>query len=179
MGIEHQERSGLDMCRDITVITICFNSGETIRRTFNSVLRQTSLPKEYVVVDGGSTDATVSIIQAYEKLFTDSGVDFKWVSEKDNGLYDAMNKGVRMASGVWAHFLNSDDYYVNEYVLETVKPYLLRTEAAVVYGRTICIHDRIHSVMPDIKEDKLRLNMLLGCPVQQPASFYRVSLFVE
>lgn len=179
MGIEHQERSGLDMCRDITVITICFNSGETIRRTFNSVLRQTSLPKEYVVVDGGSTDATVSIIQAYEKLFTDSGVDFKWVSEKDNGLYDAMNKGVRMASGMWAHFLNSDDYYVNEYVLETVKPYLLRTEAAVVYGRTICIHDRIHSVMPDIKEDKLRLNMLLGCPVQQPASFYRVSLFVE
>lgn len=70
-------------------------------------------------------------------FLSDSGVDFKWVSEKDNGLYDAMNKGVRMASGVWAHFLNSDDYYVNEYVLETVKPYLLRTEAAVVYGRTI------------------------------------------
>lgn len=164
---------------NISIITVSFNSAETIRRTIESILKQTYLPKQYIVVDGGSSDATIDIIKSYELAFSDLGIDYQWVSERDKGLYDAMNKGAMMASGDWIHFLNSDDYYVNEYVLETVSHYLIGTNASIVYGRTICIHDWKHSVMPDIKESKLKLNMLIGCPIQQPASFYHTSIFAD
>ena len=167
------------MDKMITVITICFNSKNTIKRTFDSVLSQKYLPKEYIVVDGGSEDGTVSIIEKYKEQFERKGVNFIWISEKDKGLYDAMNKGSKMASGRWLHFLNSDDYYINDFVLENVSHYLVKTDAFIVYGRTICIQGYEQYVMPDIKEDKLRLNMLIGCPVQQPSTFYRSNLFKD
>lgn len=91
-----------------TIITVCYNSETTIRRTFESVLHQTYENIEYIVVDGQSTDNTVSIIKEYEPLFEGR---MKWVSEPDQGIYDAMNKGIRMATGELIGIINSDDYY--------------------------------------------------------------------
>lgn len=144
---------------------------------FDSVLEQTILPNEYIIVDGFSTDLTVDIIKFYESVFVKRGVQFTWVSEKDRGLYDAMNKGVKMASSNWVQFLNSDDYYVNKYALESVVYYLRETKADVVYGRIIKGDIYHQATMPDIKEEKLKLNMLISCPIQQPATFYKRSLF--
>ncbi len=90
----------------ITVITVCFNSAETIEKAIQSVISQDYPDKEYIIVDGGSTDGTIDIIIKYEDFIT------KWVSERDKGIFDAMNKGIGMAEGDVIAFLNSDDWYV-------------------------------------------------------------------
>ncbi|MCF0199100.1 MAG: glycosyltransferase [Bacteroidaceae bacterium] len=92
----------------ISVITIAYNSAATLRDTVESVLRQEYKDLEYVVVDGGSTDGTVDIIREYEPQF---GGRMRWVSEPDRGLYDAMNKGIRMATGDVVGIVNSDDFF--------------------------------------------------------------------
>ena len=88
-----------------SVITISFNSGKTIRRTIESVANQTYDRIEFIVVDGGSMDDTLSIIGEYADVVS------RIISEPDQGIYDAMNKGIRAANGEWIHLLNSDDYY--------------------------------------------------------------------
>lgn len=93
----------------ISIVTVCYNSEHTLRDTFESVLRQTYHNYEYIIVDGMSRDNTLNIIKEYKSKFKAVGVTFKYVSEKDNGLYDAMNKGIRMASGDLIGIINSDD----------------------------------------------------------------------
>ena len=80
----------------VSIITVCYNSAATIRRTIESVLWQTYQDIEYVIVDGASKDETLQIIKEYQKLF---GERMKLVSEPDKGIYDAMNKGIRLAGG--------------------------------------------------------------------------------
>lgn len=89
----------------ISIITVSYNAENTIERTIRSVLKQNYKGElEYIIIDGGSTDKTKEIIRKYEE-------DLKWISEKDEGIYDAMNKGIRMATGEWIGILNSDDWY--------------------------------------------------------------------
>lgn len=90
----------------ITIITVCFNSGKTIEDTIKSVLKQTYENYEYLIIDGGSSDNTLDIIKSYEKKFIGK---LKYISEKDKGIYDAFNKGIKMASGDIIGFINSDD----------------------------------------------------------------------
>jgi len=101
----------------VSIITVCYNSASTIHNTFESVLNQSYQDIDYIVVDGHSTDGTLTIIKNYEKKFTGR---MRWISEVDNGLYDAMNKGIQMASGDIIGILNSDDYYASNAVLESV-----------------------------------------------------------
>jgi glycosyltransferase involved in cell wall biosynthesis len=97
----------------ISIITVCYNSIETIPDTLNSIEQQDYENIEYVVVDGGSTDGTVEYIER-------SGIVNRFVSEADNGIYDAMNKGIAIASGEIIGFLNADDFYANNHVLGLV-----------------------------------------------------------
>ena len=90
-----------------SIITICYNSEKTIERTIKSVLAQTNKDYEYILVDGASKDGTLDIIQKYEPLFDGK---MKWKSEPDKGIYDAMNKGIRMAIGDIIGIVNSDDW---------------------------------------------------------------------
>jgi glycosyltransferase involved in cell wall biosynthesis len=80
----------------ITLITVCYNSVVTIRETIGSVLKQTYLDIEYIIVDGNSEDGTLDITKEYEPLFKGK---MHWFSEPDTGIYDAMNKGIKMANG--------------------------------------------------------------------------------
>lgn len=95
----------------VSIITVCYNSAQTICRTIESVLNQTYPSIEYTIVDGLSTDNTVEIARSYEEAFHQKGYSFRIVSEKDNGIYDAMNKGIRMATGELVGMINSDDWY--------------------------------------------------------------------
>lgn len=93
----------------VSIITASFNSEKTIAATFDSIVAQNHRPLQYIVVDGASTDNTVNIIKQYSKVFEENQIDFTWISEPDSGIYNAWNKGVRMASGSWLTFLGSDD----------------------------------------------------------------------
>jgi glycosyltransferase involved in cell wall biosynthesis len=101
----------------ISLITVCYNSENYLRSTIESVLNQTYADIEYIVVDGNSNDGTVKIIQEYEPKFNGR---LRWLSEPDNGMYDAMNKGIKMAIGEVVGILNSDDFYNYSTCIETV-----------------------------------------------------------
>ncbi len=98
----------------ITIITVVYNCVDTIEQTIRSVLGQTYQEIEYIIIDGGSSDGTLSVIKKYENQIS------KWVSESDNGIYHAMNKGVLRSSGDYIQFLNADDFFVDKYVIEKV-----------------------------------------------------------
>ena len=89
----------------VSIITVCLNSEKTLEQAIQSVISQTYKNIEYIIVDGASTDGTLDIISKYENKIT------KWVSEKDQGLYYAMNKGIDMATGDIVGIINSDDWY--------------------------------------------------------------------
>ncbi len=95
----------------VSIITVCYNSEKTIRKAIESVLGQTYANIEYIIVDGLSNDNTVAIAKEYESAFLEKGYSYRIVSEKDNGIYDAMNKGIGMASGELIGMINSDDWY--------------------------------------------------------------------
>lgn len=112
----------------ITVVTICHNSERSIAHTIRSVLSQTHTNIEYIIVDGNSTDKTTEIIRSFGP-----GIS-KWVSEPDKGLYDAMNKGIGMASGEVIGFLHSDDFFTHEKVLEKLSEVFENDKPDAVYG---------------------------------------------
>jgi len=97
-----------------TIITSTFNSEKTIARTIDSILSQGFSNFEYIVIDGNSKDTTIEILKSYESQFKEKSIPFTWVSENDNGIYDAWNKGLKLAKGNWISFLGSDDYYLND-----------------------------------------------------------------
>lgn len=115
----------------ISLITVTYNSAETLRDTILSVLSQSYSDIEYIIVDGLSMDGTVAIIKEYDPIFKGR---LKWVSERDAGLYDAMNKGIRMATGDVVGIINSDDFYHRTDVISRVVDAFHVTEAQVVFG---------------------------------------------
>ena len=94
----------------ISIITVCFNSAKTIRQTIESMLNQTYTNIEYILVDGKSTDNTVAIIEEYAPQFAAKGIVYRWISEPDGGIYDAINKGIKFATGEWINIQGSDDW---------------------------------------------------------------------
>lgn len=101
----------------VSIITVSYNSANTIRTSIESILNQTYQDIEYWIIDGGSKDDTVKIIQEYEPKFNGR---LKWISERDNGIYDAMNKGVMRCTGDIIGLLNSDDFFTTNDVIETM-----------------------------------------------------------
>jgi len=112
----------------ITVITVVLNAAKDLEETINSVVNQTYLNKEYIVIDGGSVDGTIDVIKKYNDKIT------YWISEKDNGIYHAMNKGILLAKGEYIHFLNAGDTYYDKTTLSQIANYLV---SDIVYGRTV------------------------------------------
>ncbi len=115
----------------ISIVTVTYNSAATLRDTFDSVLSQTYHDIEYILVDGASKDDTLSIVKEYEPKF---GGRMKWISEPDKGLYDAMNKGIRMATGDVVGIINSDDFYHRTDVIKKVAEAFQNNDVEAVYG---------------------------------------------
>ena len=117
----------------VSIITVSFNSAKTIADTIESVLSQDFPEIEYIIVDGNSSDDTVKIIRQYENRIS------KWISEKDQGMYDAMNKGIAMATGDVIGILNSDDVYMNSHVISEMMKLLQEKNAQVVFADLILV----------------------------------------
>ena len=124
----------------ISIITATYNIAKTINDTIKSVLCQTNKDFEYIIVDGGSTDETIDILKSYESEFFGR---LKWVSEKDKGIYDAMNKGIKMASGDIIGILNSDDYYTSDDILQTIADAFKCQNVDAIYGDIHFIKDGV------------------------------------
>ena len=99
---------------NISIITVVWNNKDIIKDAIDSVLNQTYEDIEYIIIDGASNDGTVEVVQSYGEKIT------KFVSEPDKGLYDAMNKGIKLATGDVVGILNSDDFYIDEFVIEKI-----------------------------------------------------------
>lgn len=125
----------------ISIITVCYNSAATIRDTLESVRAQTGQSVQHIVIDGASTDGTPDIVREYQH------VD-RLVCEPDRGLYDAMNKGIRLATGDVIGILNSDDYYPHHGVLAAVGKTLDIHQTPALYGDLKYVHPlRPHRVL--------------------------------
>ncbi|MFH1233608.1 MAG: glycosyltransferase family 2 protein [Patescibacteria group bacterium] len=117
----------------ISIITPCFNSARTIRQTIESIINQTYKDLEYIIIDNCSTDETLDIINEYQVKF-----HFTFLSEPDKGLYDAMNKGLRLATGEIVGILNSDDlFYSNKTLTKVAQTFDANTKIDAVYGDLI------------------------------------------
>lgn len=112
----------------VSVITVTFNAQRYIEQTIQSVLAQTYPDTEYIIIDGGSTDGTTDIIHRY------AGHLSYWVSEKDNGIYDAMNKGIRHAKGQLIGMVNAGDFYEPDTVQRVVDAYMQHPDCGVFHG---------------------------------------------
>jgi glycosyltransferase involved in cell wall biosynthesis len=99
----------------VSIITVCLNSEKTIEKTIKSVLEQNYQNLEYIIVDGGSRDNTLNILQKYKKSIS------KIISERDNGIYNAINKGIKSSTGEIISILHSDDFYFNQNVLDNIR----------------------------------------------------------
>lgn len=123
----------------ISIITATYNSASTVADTFESVLKQTYKDIDYFVIDGGSSDRTLDIIKEYQPKF---GGRMHYISEKDRGIYDAMNKGISRCTGDVVGILNSDDYFTSDDVLQNVAQTFSSNETIdAVYGDIHFIND--------------------------------------
>lgn len=149
----------------ISVITVCFNAVDTLERTIESVLGQTYSDIEYIIIDGGSTDGTVDIIYKYAERIT------YWVSEPDKGIYDAMNKGIKVATGEWTNFMNAGDTFSNQKVLATIFGNATSSDVDVLFGNSYSLDGKGNR-----KEHKCRkdITLLRYMPIyRHGASFVR------
>jgi glycosyltransferase involved in cell wall biosynthesis len=121
----------------ISIITVCYNREQHIRTAIESVLHQTYPDIEYIIIDGASTDRTVEIVKLYKPLFDGR---MRWISEQDKGLYDAMNKGIRMSTGDFVAILNADDFYNHPGSVETMVNHLQETGADMCYSDVRFVH---------------------------------------
>ena len=125
----------------VSIVTVTFNSATTLGDTIRSVAQQTYPYLEHVIVDGGSTDGTIDLIRAAQEAAPGR---MRWVSEPDDGIYDAMNKGIAMASGDVVGILNSDDFLADETVIADVARRLSETGADAVYADLVFV-DPVHT----------------------------------
>ena len=117
----------------ISIITVSFNSAKTIKETIESILIQDYNNIEYIIIDGGSSDETIDIVKSYSEKIS------YFISEKDNGIYDAMNKGIKAATGDIVGILNSDDFYPNSFVLSNVAKTFKKYNCDAVYGDLVYV----------------------------------------
>jgi len=157
----------------ISIITVCFNSAETIEGTIRSVLGQDYKDIEYVVVDGDSTDGTIEVVNNYKDEIS------KFTSEPDEGIYEAMNKGIKLSSGDIIAFLNSDDMYTDRTIVGQMTEFMQSNGLDAAYGDLIYV-DRKNSnrVRRFWKAGQYRRNALCyGWVLPHPTFFCRKEIF--
>ncbi len=157
----------------VSIITVVFNGEKTIRSCIDSVLKQSYKDIEYIIIDGKSTDTTPEIVKSYGTKIA------VFLSEKDAGIYDAMNKGISLATGEVIGILNADDFYHDAFVIEHIVDRLIETNAEAIYGDLIYVNaDDTHQVTRYWKSGNYqRSNFLFGWMPPHPTFFLRSSSY--
>lgn len=155
----------------ISIITVCYNTEATIEETIKSVAAQTYKNIEYIIIDGNSKDATVSIINKHEALIT------KWVSEPDKGLYDAMNKGIAMATGDIIGILNSDDTFNSNSVIDDVANFHRQNNIEASVGNIIQHKENGKIVRLYSSKQWIPEKLQIGFMPPHPSIFFKTELF--
>lgn len=160
----------------ISIVTICFNCEETIRDTIESVLSQSHTDTEYIIVDGLSTDSTMGIVNQYKNRISSI------ISEPDEGIYDAMNKGINAASGEIVSILNADDFFEDAHVLkQVVEAFEKHKNADMVFG------DVVFSAVENLKKivryysskNFRRWKLRFGWMPPHPATFIKRKVYLK
>ena len=137
----------------VSIVTVCYNSANSINKAIESVLNQTYPNIEYIIVDGLSKDNTVEIARSYEERFRQKGYTYKIICEKDSGIYDAMNKGIRAASGKLVGMINSDDWY-EPIAVETAANAYLKDPYDYFYADLNLVKDDGSIIVKHSKKDR-------------------------
>lgn len=153
----------------LTIITINFNNKVGLIKTFESIQNQTWKDFEYIVVDGGSTDGSLEIIKNNPQVT-------KWISEKDNGVYHAMNKGILMTNGLYINFMNSGDFYYDTTVLERIQ-HNFSGNISVLYGNSVYFNEAKKTRHNEIPFENLTFSFLYSSGINHQASFIKTELF--
>lgn len=155
----------------ISVITVCFNSEITIERTIKSVIDQDYYSFEYIIIDGASTDKTLEICNKYKDKIT------HLVSEKDDGIYDAMNKGISLASGDVIAILNSDDYFIDNQCLKKIEN-SFTDDVDIVFGNVFIFSEKNKKIKRKYKASIYKPCLsIFGIQPPHPASFIKKSVY--
>jgi len=149
----------------ITVITVLFNSVTTVEKTIQSVLGQTYENIEFIVIDGMSTDGSIEILNRYREKIN------VLIIEPDKGIYDAMNKGIRLTTGKWICFMNSNDYFYNERVIEDI--FSTEPDADILYG--FCIDPATGESVKPLSLDKFWRRI----PINHQSAFVKTTYYKE
>ena len=159
----------------VSIITVCYQSAHTLGDAIDSVLSQQDVDIEFIVVDGGSSDGTVELLKEYGTRIN------QWVSERDGGIYDAMNKGVRMATGDWIGFLHADDLLAHSRIIADMLDVVVKTNADVVYGDLVYVQkDNSQQIVRYWKSEDFSLRLLpKGWMPPHPTVYVRRELFVK
>jgi len=160
----------------ISIITVCFNSAKTIRNTIESVLSQDYLLIEYIIIDGQSKDNTMNIVNEYNDKISII------ISEPDLGIYDAMNKGIHLATGDVIGILNSDDFYENHGVIsEVINQFMSKAESSLVFGDVVFVEpSNTQEIVRFYNSDKFKTwKLRFGWMPPHPASFFKRSAYEQ
>lgn len=152
----------------LSIITINYNNKDGLQKTINSVITQTYKDFEWIIIDGGSTDGSKELIEKYADYIT------YWVSEPDKGIYNAMNKGIRVANGEYLLFLNSGDYLVSKCTLKHV--FYRSFQADIVYGNLLYDKKEVERA-PGCHNDYIACIDLIKGTLYHPATFIKRKLF--
>lgn len=160
----------------ISVIIPTFNSSNTIKRCLDSILYQEFVNFEVIIIDNCSSDFTIKIIT---DSFTEIQYKLTIVKEKDNSVYEAMNKGIIMAKGVWIYFMGSDDWIFNKNVFSTIFPFLAKSRLNVVYGNVLIHGNTSWANDGDIYAGKFSKNRMLFKSICHQSIFYRRDFLIQ
>ena len=152
----------------ITVVTVVFNDEKFLEETILNIINQSYDNMEYIIIDGGSTDGTLDIIKKYEHV-----IDY-WVSESDKGIYDAMNKGINLATGDWLNFMNSGDSFHSDIIIKKIFNNDIKED--VVFGKSISYHKEYQSLRYENFETERENWYLYKMPNHQ-ATFIRKNIY--
>lgn len=159
-----------------TVVTVCYNAETVIEKTLLSVLNQDFTEYEYVIVDGKSDDGTLLIVKNYQAKFEARGISVHVLSERDKGVYDAMNKALKIAQGQWVIYMNAGDlFYSNQTMKLFMADKFLTNDSEILYGDTMITRDGYYK-----RYDSLDMNEIVNqLPFCHQSVFVKRSLLVE
>lgn len=158
----------------ISIITVCKNAESAIERTMLSVVTQSCFTEniEYLIIDGASSDRTIEIIKQYSNRYP-----IKWISEPDSGIYNAMNKGIKLASGDYLIFLNAGDYLIHYNVIKSLINLFESSKFDLIYGDMFCINPESEQYSVKVVPDKPEIDFFYLDTLPHQATFYKKELF--